>query len=348
MLPRMGKKGQFWLQAQGLCYEGAGSRLRAVPQQGTRCPREPPTCPGSPSPGFCRTLICAQGLAGLRRRLCSSGGCLPGGCLRASTELPARASPALAALPRQTQMGADSPARAVKIKPREPRAAVSAGRALGAPPGAAAPVLPCQGAASPLCPRCVPAWLQRGGAAGGCPRCCDHCRGSGRGAGALPALGFQSGRCTRRCQHSGPAPLAGLSRQGCSCAQHLPRDCTPAAPWAQGRGGGGPGARHCRKLLWKGPSAVPASPASGNLNLGPPAPGSGGAGGCGSGGWCRRGGAGVVACRKQSGRCPCPGGTRCGWGRAGSTHLGHAKEQRHLMPAAPRELRARHGSLTLL
>lgn len=44
---------------------------------------------------------------------------------------------------------------------------------------------------------------------------------------------------------------------------------------------------------------------------------------------------------------PVPGGhpVRLGQGRAGSTHPGHAKEQRHLMPAAPRELQARHGSL---
>lgn len=89
-------------------------------------------------------------------------GCLPGGCLRASTELPACASPALPSLPGQTQMGADSPARAVKIKPREPGAAVSAGRALGAIPGVAAPLL-----ALPRC--CVPAWLQLGNAGGGLP-----------------------------------------------------------------------------------------------------------------------------------------------------------------------------------
>lgn len=47
-----------------------------------------------------------------------------------------------------------------------------------------------------------------------------------------------------------------------------------------GRREGGPGARHCRKLLWKGPSTAPAF-VSGWKPQPSPAPGSDRAGGCG-------------------------------------------------------------------
>lgn len=210
-------------------------------------------------------------------------GCLPGGCLRASTELPACATPALASFLRQTQMKADSPARAVKIKPREPGAAVSAGWVLGAIPGAAASVLVLSGdaPAKVLCPRMAAARGCWQGAAHATVTIAVAGMATGRESGALPALAFQSGRCTRNCQHAGitgSARLAGLCQQGCSCAQHLPRDCTPASPWAQGaeekvaleHGTAG-------NCCGKAPPAPQPSSAGGNLNLLllAPAPGSG-------------------------------------------------------------------------
>lgn len=74
-------------QVQGLCFEGAGWKLRADPQRGTRGLWELPACPGSPSPAFCGTLA-GFGAGTAAEEALPGGSCVPAPSCQPGARLP--------------------------------------------------------------------------------------------------------------------------------------------------------------------------------------------------------------------------------------------------------------------
>lgn len=189
---------------------GAGLGMRAISQQGRRGLWEAPHLPGlTQALAFCRTLIYAQGFGASRaaeEALHQRRGCLPGGCPRASTELPGCASPALASLGSMTDTnGSRQAGSSGKDQTPGARGCCQCKMGCSEPSREWQPhCSPCL--VTPLLKCCVPTWLQRGAAgrawAGACRGGCSrrlHAAGAGHGSGpchgerirGVPCPGFQ-------------------------------------------------------------------------------------------------------------------------------------------------------------
>lgn len=186
---------------------------------------EPPTCRGSPRPRLSAGASSTHkglGPAEMQRRICTgAGAACPGGCPRASRELPGCASPVLASLSSTTDANGSRQAGSSRKDqtPGAPGLLSARDGALGAIPGAAAPALALPGDAPTevRCP-CVAAaqscWQSAGRSLPrGCPRClhtaattarAGHGSGpQGRSMGVcLPCISGAGG-CISRCQGAG-------------------------------------------------------------------------------------------------------------------------------------------------